>query len=66
MTSSKDAAICNAIISLADHLNLSTVAEGVENQQQLDFLAAQGCSLIQGFYTGRPLDPATIIDLLQQ
>ncbi|MEO8406911.1 MAG: EAL domain-containing protein [Oxalobacteraceae bacterium] len=66
MTSAKDAAICNAIISLADHLNLSTVAEGVETQQQLDFLAAQGCNLIQGFYTGRPVDPATIIDLLQQ
>lgn len=66
MTSSKDAAICNAIISLAGHLRLSTVAEGVEDQQQLDFLAAQGCRLIQGFYTGRPQDAATIIDLLQQ
>lgn len=66
MTSTKDAAICNAIISLAGHLRLSTVAEGVEDQQQLDFLAAQGCHLIQGFYTGRPQDAATIIDLLQQ
>ncbi|WP_238552126.1 bifunctional diguanylate cyclase/phosphodiesterase [Herminiimonas sp. CN] len=65
LTSPKDAAICSAIISLASHLNLSTVAEGVETRQQLDFIAAQGCGLIQGFYTGRPLDPATAIDLLQ-
>ena len=45
----KDAAICNVVLSLAQHLNLATVAEGVENEEQLQFLAAQGCTLIQGY-----------------
>ena len=61
----KDVAICNVVLSLASHLNLSTVAEGVENEQQLEFLAAQGCTLIQGFYTGRPLLPEAVIDILK-
>jgi diguanylate cyclase (GGDEF)-like protein len=51
----KDAAICNVVLSLATHLNLNTVAEGVENEEQLAFLMAHGCGLIQGYYTGRPM-----------
>lgn len=62
----KDAAICNVVLSLASHLNLLTVAEGVENERQLGFLAAQGCSLIQGFHTGSPLTPNAVIDLLKE
>lgn len=61
----KDAAICNVVLSLASHLNLSTVAEGVENEEQLEFLAAQGCGMIQGYLTGRPLPPEDIIPLLR-
>jgi len=53
----KDAAICDVVISLASHLNLTTVAEGVEDEQQLQFLAKQGCTLIQGFLTGHPMLP---------
>ncbi|GAC1406384.1 MAG: hypothetical protein NVSMB6_02510 [Burkholderiaceae bacterium] len=53
----KDAAICNVVLSLADHLHLTTVAEGVENELQLAFLADQGCSLIQGYLTGYPMPP---------
>jgi diguanylate cyclase (GGDEF)-like protein len=64
-TSLKDAAICNAVLSLAKHLQLTTVAEGVENDAQLAFLVNQGCDLIQGFYTGRPLLPAAAIDILK-
>jgi diguanylate cyclase (GGDEF)-like protein len=51
----KDAAICNVVLSLATHLDLNTVAEGVENEEQLAFLRAHGCGLIQGYYTGRPM-----------
>jgi diguanylate cyclase (GGDEF)-like protein/PAS domain S-box-containing protein len=51
----KDVAICNVVLSLASHLNLSTVAEGVENEEQLQFLAAHGCGLVQGYLTGKPL-----------
>lgn len=61
----KDAAICNVILSLASNLDLETVAEGVENEQQLEFLSTQGCSLIQGFHTGYPLLPDTLIDILE-
>jgi len=61
----KDAAICNVVLSLANHLNLSTVAEGVETEEQLTFLATQGCTLIQGYHTGRPGLPDVAIKLLQ-
>jgi diguanylate cyclase (GGDEF)-like protein len=61
----KDVAICNVVLSLASHLNLSTVAEGVENEEQLRFLAQHGCGLIQGYLTGRPMLPDDIIQLLQ-
>jgi diguanylate cyclase (GGDEF)-like protein len=61
----KDAAICNVVLSLAGHLNLLTVAEGVENEAQMDFLVAQGCTLIQGFHTGQPLPPDAAITVLK-
>jgi len=64
-SSVKDVAICNVVLSLASHLNLSTVAEGVENEQQLQFIASHGCDLIQGYLTGRPLLPEHAIKLLQ-
>jgi diguanylate cyclase (GGDEF)-like protein len=61
----KDAAICNVVLSLASHLNLTTIAEGVENEQQLSFLSKQGCAMIQGFLTGRPLPPDEAIKVLK-
>lgn len=64
-SSVKDAAICNVVLSLANHLKLSTVAEGVENEQQLQFLATQGCTLIQGFHTGHPLLPEDAMEILK-
>jgi len=62
----KDMAICNVIMSLAGHLNLTTVAEGVENEEQLQFLARQGCGLVQGYLTGRPMVPEDVISLLER
>jgi diguanylate cyclase (GGDEF)-like protein/PAS domain S-box-containing protein len=61
----KDVAICNVVLSLASHLNLTTVAEGVENEEQLKFLADHGCGLIQGYLTGRPVMPADAVELLK-
>jgi EAL domain-containing protein (putative c-di-GMP-specific phosphodiesterase class I) len=61
----KDVAICNVVLSLASHLNLTTVAEGVENEDQMQFLAAHGCNFIQGYLTGRPLLPERAIALLK-
>jgi EAL domain-containing protein (putative c-di-GMP-specific phosphodiesterase class I) len=48
----EDAAIVRAIVSLAAALNLRVVAEGVSKQAQLDFLAAEGCDLAQGYLIG--------------
>jgi EAL domain-containing protein (putative c-di-GMP-specific phosphodiesterase class I) len=51
-----DAAITTAIINMAKALNLSVLAEGVENVDQLSFLQAQQCYTIQGFYFSRPVE----------
>jgi EAL domain-containing protein (putative c-di-GMP-specific phosphodiesterase class I) len=53
--SSKDAAICNTILDLAKHLNLSVVAEGVETEEQMHFMESRGCHYIQGYLTGKPM-----------
>jgi EAL domain-containing protein (putative c-di-GMP-specific phosphodiesterase class I) len=57
--STKDAAICNAILDLAGHLSLSVVAEGVETEEQLAWLDDQGCHYVQGYLTGKPM-PANV------
>ncbi len=52
---SDDAAIVDAVISMATSLNLNVVAEGVESAEQLDYLRSRGCTELQGFYISRPL-----------
>lgn len=42
-------------IKLAKSLNMRTVAEGVEVKEQVDFLAEQGCDMIQGYYFSKPV-----------
>lgn len=51
----KEAVIANAIIQLAHSLGCRVLAEGVETKAQGDYLRAQGCDLVQGFYFGRPV-----------
>ncbi len=55
LTDSSDAAIVSAVISMAHSLDLEVVAEGVETEEQLDFLQKQRCDRIQGFYFSAPL-----------
>ena len=42
-------------IQLARNLDMSVVAEGIEKKEQVDFLAKQGCDMIQGFYYAKPM-----------
>ena len=49
-----DTAIVAMILSMARHLGLKVVAEGVETRAQADFLAAHGCDALQGFLYARP------------
>ena len=49
-----DTAIVQSIISVARHLNLRVVAEGVETQAQADFLTQSHCECLQGYLFGRP------------
>ena len=51
----EDVAIVKAIIALAKSLNLDLLAEGVETTVQREFLLANGCNNIQGYYYARPV-----------
>jgi len=55
---SDNVAITIAIIAMAKALNFTVLAEGVENEEQLNFLHQNGCDMYQGYYKSRPL-PAT-------
>ncbi|WP_372353217.1 EAL domain-containing protein [Pararhizobium sp. YC-54] len=61
-----DRAITGAIISLAQKLQMQVIAEGVETQEQVDFLAASGCDDIQGYFFSRPVGPAAFVSLLSR
>jgi len=62
-TDSDDAAIVSAIITMAHQLDIEVVAEGVETRGQLEFLRAEGCDFVQGYYFSRP-QPGDKIALL--
>jgi EAL domain-containing protein (putative c-di-GMP-specific phosphodiesterase class I) len=59
------AAIAIAIIALAHSLDLSVVAEGVENAQQMDFLREAGCDTMQGYYFSRPVPAPELEQMLR-
>ena len=64
-SNSLDAAIALSVISLAHNLNMRVVAEGVEQQQQVDFLRANGCDEMQGYFQSRPVPVAAFTALLK-
>ncbi|MBT9097891.1 EAL domain-containing protein [Methylovulum psychrotolerans] len=47
--------VVETIIHMADNLGLEVIAEGVETQEQVDFLLQKGCKLFQGYYFSRPV-----------
>ena len=51
-----DEAITSTIVTMGHSLGLTVIAEGVENEDQLNFLRQQGCDEIQGHWLSRPID----------
>ncbi len=61
-----NAAIVKAIISMSHGLDLTVIAEGVESEAQLHFLAEHGCDLVQGFFIGKPIEPEGIQIMIEK
>lgn len=59
-----DGVIVQTIIDMASHLNVSVIAEGIENDEQLQFLSKLNCSEGQGYYFSRPLPCEEIVKIL--
>jgi len=65
-TDADDAALTRAIIAMGHSLGLHVVAEGVEHNDQLEFLRREGCDEYQGYLFARPLPEAALVALLGQ
>jgi len=64
-TDPNDAVIVETIISMADHLMFGVIAEGVETEDQLDFLMEKGCQEFQGYYFSKPEPAEQFVKRLQ-
>lgn len=60
----KDIRLVALIIGIAQELNVPVVAEGVERESELQLLKQLGCTLVQGYYFSRPLDPSDFEKLI--
>lgn len=58
--------IIHSIIDMFHHMNVKVIAEGVENETQLDFLRRHGCDYIQGYYFSKPLPQDEFEKLLDE
>jgi diguanylate cyclase (GGDEF)-like protein len=65
-TDANDAAIVQTVISMARHLGLEVIAEGVETEQHKIFLQASGCQQFQGFLFSRPEPLEAFAERLEQ
>ena len=61
----EDAAIIEAIIAMAEKLNMHVIAEGIETEEQLQFVIGAGCHEGQGYYLGRPMPAEDFLCLLR-
>ncbi len=61
-----DSEIVRAIVSLAHSLRLAVIAEGVETEEQLDFLNRIGCDQYQGYFCSPPVPPGDLATLVSR
>jgi len=60
-----DSVITRAVINLAHNLGMRVIAEGVETEEQLNFLRQHGCNLVQGYLISRPIPAAELENALE-
>ena len=65
-TSPDSAAITRAIIAMAQNLNLEVIAEGVETHEQVEFLRAEKCNTMQGYFFSTPVPANSCMELLRK
>ncbi|MEQ6342894.1 MAG: EAL domain-containing protein, partial [Gammaproteobacteria bacterium] len=65
-TNPDDAAIADAILALAHTLNLRVIAEGVETEEQLQYLRSRRCDMVQGYLLSKPLPAEEITRMLRE
>jgi EAL domain-containing protein (putative c-di-GMP-specific phosphodiesterase class I) len=61
-----DAAIVRMVIGMAGELERKVIAEGVETEEQRDFLKAHHCDEIQGYFYSRPLPQEQVLSFVSQ
>ncbi len=64
LASREDASIARVIILLGHSLGLKVVAEGVEDEAQLEFLRRRNCDEAQGYHIGAPLDSGAFVEFV--
>ncbi len=63
---SNDSAICSAIIAMAHSLGLKALAEGAEEQKQVDFLRKEKCDEVQGYFFSKPVSAEEVTEMIRQ
>lgn len=62
----RSAALVESILAMAQRLDLTALAEGVETDEQLAFLSVKGCEEMQGYYFGKPMQPLEFSSLIDK
>ncbi|MFN6933526.1 MAG: putative bifunctional diguanylate cyclase/phosphodiesterase [Tsuneonella sp.] len=64
--SKESLAIIRAVVAMADSLEMTTTAEGVENAEEAELVQRLGCTKIQGYYFGRPMQATDALQLFRR